>query len=166
MSPKVVSWRIQGSLSQWDECLRFFPFQRVQYSLTGKFWDSERSQTTAVKWISLKYFEDHSVLEWQDWIHFLCYTLRSQHEQRLCSLSLARLLHAHSESQFLLRALCKTAIVGTSALVEILSRSRFLEKLMHDTVYNSFPLNTFLPSDFFWSVDLKCTFWSWFRWLC
>lgn len=106
---------------------------RVQYSLTDKFWDSERSQTAAVKWISLKYFEDHSVLEWEVWIHFFCYTLRSQHEQWPFSLSLARLLHACSESQLLMRALRRTAGVGTSASVKLPLSSSFLEKMMRDT---------------------------------
>lgn len=59
---KSASWRIQGSLNQWDGCLRSFQFWRVQYGLTDKFWGSERSRAAALKWISLKCFEDHHVL--------------------------------------------------------------------------------------------------------
>lgn len=69
---KSASWRTQGSLNQWDECLRSFQFWRVHYSLTDKFWGSERSQAAALKWISFKNFENH---------HVLSKKIKSEHEQ-------------------------------------------------------------------------------------
>lgn len=55
----------------------------------------------------------------------------------------------------LLQALCGIPWIGTSASVELPSRSRFFKKMTHDKGYNRFPLNTFLPSYFFWSLDLE-----------